>query len=37
MIDGWERCRTGEDGQQYVRVGSTYCLTLFDNRIESGY
>jgi hypothetical protein len=37
MIDGRVRCGTGEDGHQYVHVGSTYCLRVFDNRIESGY
>jgi hypothetical protein len=37
MIDGREQCGTGELGQQFVRVGSNYCLKLFDNRIESGY
>jgi hypothetical protein len=37
MIDSCERCGTGEDGQQFVRGGSTYCLRAFDNLIESGY
>jgi hypothetical protein len=37
MIGGWERCWTGENGRQFVRLRSNYCLTAFDNRIESGY